>query len=85
MTGARLRIIVVDASGRPVPEASVTIVAGTVAMPEIALLSDASGVVQLTLPRGRFILQADGPDEMRGKISIETDGTEAITTQIVIR
>jgi uncharacterized GH25 family protein len=83
--GAPLRIVVVDAGGRPIPEASVTIVEGTVTMPEIALLSDAGGVVQLTMPKGRFTLQAHGPDGMQGRISVETDGIQPGTAQLVVR
>jgi uncharacterized GH25 family protein len=82
--GAPLRIIVVDASGRPIPEASVTIVASTVTMPEIALLTDASGVVQLTLPKGRFTFQAYGSDGLQGTISVETDGALETTAEIVM-
>lgn len=85
MKGASLRIIVVDTLGRPVPEASVTIVASTVTMPEIALLSDASGVVQIMMPKGRFTLRADGPGGMQGTIAVETDGMQPVSTHIVAR
>ena len=49
---------VVDARGAPAPDALVTIVAGTVPMPEIALLVDAEGRFALRLPDGRFTLRA---------------------------
>lgn len=62
-----------------------TIVASTETMPEIALLSDASGVVELTLPNGRFTFQAYGPDGVQGTISVETDGTQESTAEIVMR
>jgi hypothetical protein len=52
---------VVDAAGAPVPEALVSIVAGTVPMPEIALMADAEGRFALRLPAGRFTLRAHGP------------------------
>jgi hypothetical protein len=52
---------VVDAAGAPVPEALVSIVAGTVPMPEIALMADAEGRFGLRLPAGRFTLRAHGP------------------------
>jgi hypothetical protein len=51
---------VVDARGDPVPDALVTIVEGTVPMPEIALLVDADGRFRLRLPAGRFTLRAHG-------------------------
>ena len=49
---------VVDARGAQVPDALVSIVAGTVPMPEIALLVDAEGRFALRLPDGRFTLRA---------------------------
>ncbi len=49
---------VVDARGAPVPDALVTVVAGTVPFPEIALLVDAEGRFTLRLPDGRFTLRA---------------------------
>ncbi|NCA71358.1 MAG: hypothetical protein EOM91_14915 [Sphingobacteriia bacterium] len=79
-----MRIIIVDVSGLPIPEASVTIVASTVTVPEIALLADASGVVRLTLPKGRFTFQAYGPGGVQGMISVETDGTRESTAEIVM-
>jgi hypothetical protein len=49
---------VVDATGAPMPDALVMIVAGTVPMPEIALQVDAGGRFALRLPAGRFTLRA---------------------------
>ena len=49
---------VVDAAGAPAPDALVTIVAGTVPLPEIALTVDADGRFALALPDGRFTLRA---------------------------
>jgi hypothetical protein len=51
---------VVDAHGAPVPDALITIVAGTVSLPEIALMADAEGRFTLRLPDGRFTLRAHG-------------------------
>jgi Carboxypeptidase regulatory-like domain len=56
--GEELAGQVVDARGAPVPDALVSIVAGTVPMPEIALLVDAEGRFALRLPDGRFTLRA---------------------------
>jgi hypothetical protein len=52
---------VVDTDGAPVPEAVVVIVAGSVPMPEIALLCDGDGRFTLRLPSGAFTLRAHGP------------------------
>jgi hypothetical protein len=60
-TGDELAGQVVDARGAPVPDALVTIVAGTVPLPEIALMADAEGRFTLRLPDGRFTLRGHGP------------------------
>jgi hypothetical protein len=49
---------VVDGRGEPVPDALVTIVDGTVPMPEMSLLVDEHGRFRLRLPVGRFTLRA---------------------------
>lgn len=51
---------VVDVGGAPVPRAHIVIVAGSVPMPEIALVSDDLGRFSLRLPPGVFTLQAHG-------------------------
>jgi hypothetical protein len=51
---------VVGTDGAPVPEAVVVIVAGSVPMPEIALLCDTDGRFSLRLPEGAFTLRAHG-------------------------
>jgi hypothetical protein len=67
---------VVDAQGRPVPNAHVVIVRGSVPMPEIALLSDESGRFVLRLPEGVFTLRAHGPAGT-GETEVEVDGGPA--------
>lgn len=52
---------VVDAAGAPVPHAYIVIAAGSVPMPEIALLSDEAGRFSVRLPPGAFTLRAHGP------------------------
>jgi hypothetical protein len=64
---------VVDASGAPVPQAHIVIVAGSVPMPEIALLTDDAGRFSLRLPPGVFTLRAHGPAGT-GEAEIEVDG-----------
>lgn len=51
---------VVDGDGDPVPDALVAIVAGSVPMPEIALLCGGDGRFSVRLPPGRFTLRAHG-------------------------
>lgn len=62
---------VVDASGAPVPGASVVIVESTVPMPEIALLCDNAGRFEVRLPPGRFVLRAHSPIGGMGEVEVE--------------
>jgi hypothetical protein len=70
---------VVDATGAPVPHAFVVVVAGTVAMPEIALESDDSGRFTIRLPAGHFTLRAHADAEVG---EAEVDG--AGDTEVVV-
>jgi hypothetical protein len=77
MTASRCRGRVVNADGVPVPRARVTIVAATVPMPEIALLTDPDGRFELALPEGRFRLRAHGPRGEVGEGDVELKGGAA--------
>ena len=72
---------VLDAGGTPVPEALIVIVASTVPMPEIALLSDDEGRFVLRLPPGHFTLRAHGSGAVG---DAEAEGAPN-TDEIVIR
>jgi Carboxypeptidase regulatory-like domain len=72
---------VVDPDGAPVPNASIVIVAASVPMPEIALLSDGEGRFSLRLPAGSFTLRAHGPAGT-GETEVEDPSTG---DEIVIR
>lgn len=75
---------VVDDNGVPISGAPIVIVASSVPMPEIALVSDAHGAFSLKLPAGRFTLRAQGPRGTSGEIEVEgTPGTGMIV--IVVR
>jgi hypothetical protein len=73
MTVSRCRGRVVDADGVPVARARITIVAASVPMPEIALLTGSEGDFELALPQGRFRLRAHGP---RGEVGEAEVGVE---------
>jgi hypothetical protein len=62
---------VLDTSGAPVPGARIVIVASTVPMPEIALLSDEQGRFALRLPPGHFTLRAHGPSGATGEAKVD--------------
>lgn len=64
----------VDARGAPVPRAQIVIAAGSVPMPEIALLADDDGCFSVRLPPGVFTLRAHGPT---GTGEVEVGGKSA--------
>ncbi|MBL7255720.1 carboxypeptidase regulatory-like domain-containing protein [Paractinoplanes lichenicola] len=72
---------VVDNGGAPVADAAVVVVAGSVPIPELALLSGPDGRFTLRLPPGRFTLRAHG-DPGRGETTVDTT---ALGAEIVIR
>ena len=76
--------VVVDASGRPVPDATVTVVESTSPVPELALLTDDAGRFSLRLPSGRFTLEAHGPNDTKGRQTVEVSGAE-VRTRIELR
>jgi len=67
---ARL-VRVVDAEGRPLAGANVSVVWSSVPVPEIALLTDAHGVLRLPLPPGRFRLRAHAPGSASGEAEVD--------------
>jgi hypothetical protein len=66
------RIRVVDRERAPVPGALVSVSAGTAPVPEIALVTDAAGVVVFPLPEGRFRIAAHASDGRSGQAEIDT-------------
>jgi hypothetical protein len=68
---------VVDEAGEPVAGAFVSVAWSNVPYPEIALLTDAEGKVQMPLPKGQFRIVAHAADGRRG--SIETTVSEDST------
>jgi hypothetical protein len=74
---------VVDASGDPVPEATIVIVESSVPMPEIALLADENGRFVVRLPPGHFRLRAHDPAGEAGEVELEI-GEGEIEFSIVI-
>jgi hypothetical protein len=65
---------VVNESGVPVEGAFVSVVRSNVAFPEIALVTDRSGVVQLSLPKGRFVIGANAEGERYGEMEVDSTG-----------
>ena len=66
---------VVDASGAPVARARIVIVAASVPVPEIALLSDDEGRFWVWLPHGVFTFRAHGPAGI-GEVEVEDESTD---------
>ncbi|KUG57221.1 hypothetical protein AVL62_15455 [Serinicoccus chungangensis] len=60
---ARVRGVVLDADGGPVPGARVALEAGPVPLPDVALLTGADGTFALDLPTpGEYVVAAHGDD-----------------------
>lgn len=72
---------VVDAAGAPIPHAFVVVVAGDVAMPEIALECDESGRFAIRLPAGHFTLRAHGDAEVG---DAEVEGADDAEIVVVV-
>jgi hypothetical protein len=85
VSGTPTRIRIVDQDGRPVSEATVTVVRSTVPFPEIALIPDADGIVEVKLPPGTFTFQAYGPFAQQGEATVTRPEAEEEVVQIVIR
>jgi hypothetical protein len=74
---------VVDAQGHPLARAFVTVVAGTVPVPELALLTGEDGTFSIGLPDGCFRLRANTADARVGEAEI--DWAVEADQEIVIR
>lgn len=65
-----------DAAGQPVAEAFVSVIRGTAAVPEIALVTDADGTFQIGLPPGRFQLRANTADGRSGEVEVSGESDD---------
>jgi len=79
-TPARLRIV--DEVGKPVAGATVAVVRSSVPFPEIALLADDDGVVDLRLPPGTFTFRAHGPAGQSGEVTVRSPGAAEALVRI---
>lgn len=79
-TPARLRIV--DEAGKPVAGATVAVVRSSVPFPEIALLADDDGVVDLRLPPGTFTFRAYGPAGQSGEATVQSPGAAEALVRI---
>ena len=78
MSKTLTRIRIVDQNGRPVSEATVTVVRSTVPFPEIALIPDADGIVEVQLPQGTFTFEAHGPLGQKGVATVNSPIAEIL-------
>jgi hypothetical protein len=76
---------VLDAGGRPVAEAFVSVVEATVPVPEIALVTEADGTFQIGLPPGRFRLRATTADGRAGDVEVSGESDEEMVIRIESR
>jgi hypothetical protein len=65
---------IVDEAGNRVAGATVAVVRSSVPFPEIALLADDAGVVELRLPAGTFTFRAHGPAGQSGEVTLHSPG-----------
>lgn len=72
---------VVDAAGRPIQGALVSVVWGTAPTPEIARRTDATGAFHVGLPPGRFRLEAATASEI-GHVEVEGGMGEEIVIRV---
>jgi hypothetical protein len=73
---------VVDAQGRPVPGALVSVVWGTAPTPEIGRRTNEDGAFQMGLPPGRFRVRADGPGGAAGQVEVDGGAGDEIVIQV---
>jgi hypothetical protein len=66
------RFRIVEADSRPIAAAMLSVVRSSVPFPEIALLSDDQGVVEICLPPGQFTLRAQSPDGRTGEVTMSS-------------
>lgn len=72
--------------GTAVADASVAIVAGPVAAPDIAQVSDQQGTFRLVdLPLGPWRLRAVAPDAATGEASVLVKANETASVNITVR
>jgi hypothetical protein len=72
---------VVDAAGRPVEGALVSVVWGTAPTPEIARRTNAAGMFRVGLPPGRFRLEA-ATENRTGQIEVDGEAGDEIVIRI---
>ena len=83
MTVSRCRGRVIDADGVPVARARITIVAASVPMPELALLTGSDGYFEVALPQGRFRLRAHGPRGEVGEAEVGVEDGVAVADLVI--
>lgn len=78
-------IRVVDEAGSPVEEASVVVVSSPVPFPEMAMLTDAAGKLNLFLRPGHYGLEARTPDGRKGSVEFKVREAQTSSEPIEIR
>jgi hypothetical protein len=72
---------VIDADGRPVVGAFVSVTWGTAPTPDIARKTTEDGVFQVGLPPGKFRIRATAPESRSGEVEVEGgEGDEIVIT-----
>jgi hypothetical protein len=82
-TAIRLRIV--DAQGQAVSDGTLSVVRSTVPFPEVALIPDEQGIVEVRLPDGTFTFRAVGPGGSTGEVTVESQAAANTVVDIEVR
>ncbi len=81
----RHRILVLDGSGRPIAGAVVALARSSVPFPEIALLTDENGAIELQLPPGAFAFRVRAPGDASSDVEVTSPGPAETVVRLKAR
>ncbi len=83
--GAVVTGLVTDASGNPLGEATVTVPRGSVAVPEMAVITSSDGSYQWDLPAGTFTLEVHKDGYATASAEVNIAASELITQDFMLQ
>lgn len=83
--GAVVTGLVTDASGNPLGEATVTVPRGSVAVPEMAVITSSDGSYQWDLPAGTFTLEVHKDGYATASAEVNIAASESITQDFMLQ
>ena len=85
MGGRVTRFRIVDTAGNPVVDGILSVVGSSVPFPEIALLADERGMVEVQLPTGRFTVRAQADSGRVGDVTVVSPASGESVVEIEVR